>query len=247
MFLHENVVDCVVLAFDEGVLKVLLLKWKVGSFWSLPGGYVMSQESLDDAAARILADRTGLGEAYLEQFHTFSDPTRAFVSSPKDVSTVTEMMKELDPKGDLGFIDWLTKRFLSTGYLSLVRLSETQVSPDFLIDSCHWIDVTKLPPLGGDHDHIVGTAVEHLRKAIRYSPIGLSLLPERFLMKDFQQMYEAILDTSLDRSNFQRKILKQNILIRHEKRMSGGAHRAPYLYSFDHQRYSAKARSGLLS
>ena len=59
-----------------------------------------------------------------------------------------------------------------------------------------------------------------------------NLLPEQFTMQELQTVYEAILDTKLHRSAFQRKLLASDQLIRHEKRFTGKAHKAPYLYSF---------------
>ncbi|MDZ7649166.1 MAG: NUDIX domain-containing protein [Cytophagales bacterium] len=73
VFLTHVSVDCVIFGFHEDQLKVLLLKWKKGP-WCLPGGFVKHKESVDDSAVRVLHERTGLKNIYLQQFHTFGDP-----------------------------------------------------------------------------------------------------------------------------------------------------------------------------
>ncbi len=76
-------------------------------------------------------------------------------------------------------------------------------------------------------------------------PVGISLLPAKFTMKEFQALYEQILDKSLDRGNFQKKMLKLGFLDRHEKQLTGGAHKAPYLYSFNKSRYNDLVEKGI--
>ena len=83
-----------------------------------------------------------------------------------------------------------------------------------------------------DHAEIVAKALETLRTNLDQKLIGGNLLPERFTMQELQNVYEAILDTKLHRSAFQRKLLASDQLVRHEKRFTGKAHKAPYLYSF---------------
>jgi len=68
--------DCVIFGFHDGTLKVLLLKWKGTEYWSLPGGLIRQSEDIDDAAIRILQERTGLGHIFLRQFYTFGKTER---------------------------------------------------------------------------------------------------------------------------------------------------------------------------
>jgi 8-oxo-dGTP diphosphatase len=68
-------VDCVIFGFDENTLKVLLIKSDLPEFqeqWSLLGDLVGMDEDLDNASYRVLKERTGLENLYLEQVHTFS-------------------------------------------------------------------------------------------------------------------------------------------------------------------------------
>ena len=118
-------------------------------------------------------------------------------------------------------------------------------TPDAISDKCTWTPVNHLPKLLFDHSEIVGKAMEQLRSRINYMPVGISLLPEKFTMKEFQSLYENILNRRLDRGNFQKKMLKQGFLDRHEKQLSGGAHKAPYLYSFNKDRYNELVEKGI--
>ena len=88
-------------------------------------------------------------------------------------------------------------------------------------------------------------ALEQVRNQINYLPIGISLLPEKFTMKEYQLLYEEILQRKLDRANFQKKMLKLGFLDRHEKKLSGGAHKAPYLYAFNDERYNELLEKGI--
>jgi hypothetical protein len=76
-------------------------------------------------------------------------------------------------------------------------------------------------------------------------PVGMSLLPEKFTMKEFQTLYERVLLKPLDRGNFQKKMLKLGFLDRQEKQHTGGAHKAPYLYSFNLKRYNELVEKGI--
>src|SRR3954471_14631335 len=76
-FLHHLSIDCVIFGYHERQLKVLLLKWKNSNKWTLPGGFIKLDETLDEAATRILTERTGLSELFLQQFHTFGEPRRS--------------------------------------------------------------------------------------------------------------------------------------------------------------------------
>jgi hypothetical protein len=99
-----------------------------------------------------------------------------------------------------------------------------------LATSCAWFDVAHLPLLAFDHVEIVHTALDTLRRNIDSNLLAPHLLPGMFTMNELQALYETILGTPLRRNNFQRKMLGLDLLERTEKRFSGGAHKAPYLY-----------------
>jgi len=243
-YLPGNSIDCVVFGFDAQKLKVLLLEWKDEEAWCLPGGFIKNTESMDEAAHRILHQRTGLNSIFLNQFFTFGNTDRY---GPKFKDHIKKTQKVLRNKGvsDKKTLNWIASRFITTGYFALVDLRKTHPQPDFFSKSCQWIAIDELPSLIIDHNNIVVTALEHLKVQLNYLPIGISLLPAKFTMQDLQKLYEAILQKPLERSNFQRKMLKLEIFIRLEKQMTGAANKAPYLYSFDTEKYNQLLEKGI--
>lgn len=231
-------IDCVVVGFNGERLHILLLKSKGADLWMLPGGFIHLDEDMDQAATRILEERTAIKLPYLVQFHTFGDVNRREKNKFPHVAGFQS--KEFED-----FRIFLQKRFISTGYLSLVDLNNCTPTHDILSDRCDWKPLNQLPPLVWDHGEIIVKALEQLRSRINYMPVGISLLPEKFTMKEFQTLYEEILDKKLDRGNFQKKMLKLGFLNRREKQLSGGAHKAPYLYSFNENRYNELVEKGI--
>ena len=238
-------IDCVILGYHDRHLKILLLKWKHEELWSLPGGFVYTHESLEDAAYRVLKERTGLGSIFLSQCHTFGDVERQTAPSAPQAVMMENLYQKLPLKDPVRFRSWIQQRFITTGYFALVDFAKTEPRPDFLGERCEWIDLQQLPELLMDHDAIIKKALAQLRIQLNYLPVGLSLLPEKFTIQDLQKVYEAILQKKLDRSNFQRKILKLGFLNRHEKQMTGAANKAPFLYSFDERNYKELLTSGI--
>jgi 8-oxo-dGTP diphosphatase len=231
-------IDCVVVGFDLEELHILLLKWKSEDLWMLPGGFILLDEDMDQAATRILEERTGLNLPYLAQFHTFGKVNRRDKNVPlRGKEQHWGVLQDLK--------SFLEKRFISTGYLSLVDMKNCTPTFDYLSDQSAWKPVSQLPNLLYDHEEIVKKAMELLRSRINYMPVGMSLLPEKFTMKEFQTLYEKILKKSLDRGNFQKKMLKLDFLDRNEKQHTGGAHKAPYLYSFNEEKYNELVEKGI--
>jgi 8-oxo-dGTP diphosphatase len=230
-FLRHLSIDCVIFGFHENQLKVLLLKWKDIQQWCLPGGFIYKDEHVDDSARRILNERTGLEEIFLNQFYTFGDPAREKNKKDSPISPFKNT--------------WLMERFVTIGYYALVEFSKVRPMPDPLSDDCQWWDVDKLPKLMLDHSNIVEKALESLRLNLNEYPVGHNLLPSKFTMPELQLLYETILDKKLDRRNFQKKMLSLGILSRLNERKFGGAHKAPYLYRFDQKKYQKAMKQGL--
>ena len=225
-FMPHLSVDCVIFGFHENELKVLLLKWKAGP-WCLPGGFIKYKESVDDAAIRVLKERTQLDNIYLQQFHAFGDPAR-------------EKGKNIKPRRS-----WINKRFVTLGYYALVEFSTVHPEPDMLSTDCTWWDVRDVPPLIYDHSRIMKRALDSLRTDLNEHPIGYNLLPAKFTMPQLQRLYETILGKPLDRRNFQKRMLSLDILIRLPEQKKGGRHKAPYLYKFDKKKYELGLKQGL--
>ncbi len=217
-------IDCVIFGFHGEQLKVLLPKVKRLDTWTLPGGYVLKSEDLEEAAQRILEERTGLKDIYLEQFYTFGKAKRSTGEMMKKMLLVNDF--EIDESS------WIFQRFVSIGYYALVDFSKVVTKTGVYDEFCEWYDIHQLPNLAFDHAEIIQKALETLRYMLDDKLVGLNLLPETFTMKELQILYQTILDKPLRRDNFQRKILSMGILERIEKKFTGAAHKAPYLYKF---------------
>jgi 8-oxo-dGTP diphosphatase len=217
-------VDCVVFSFHENQLKYLTLKFLNSDVWSLPGGVVGKKEGINDAAERVLSERTGLSGIFLEQFYCFGEFGRNVNARLEFEKIKSDIFRTTDD------LDWISSRFITLGYLAVVDYSKVNVSPGDISDQFLWQDVTDFKKLFLDHNEIVDKALVKLRECLDTKLIAFSLLPETFTMSEIQQVYETILGTSIVRTNFQRKILSLDILERIEKKYSGGAHKAPYLY-----------------
>lgn len=231
-YLSHLSVDCVIFGFHNNELKVLLLQWKDTNRWCLPGGFILREEHIDDAAIRILKDRTGLEKIFLKQFYAFGDPSRDRKKHgfklPKEATK-----------------SWLWERFVTVGYWALVEFSKVIPTPDEFSAACEWWDVHNVPSLILDHNDIMVTALQSLRRELNDYPIGRDLLPSKFTMPELQRVYETILGKSLDRRNFQKKMLALDILERLKEIKKGGAHKAPYLYRFDPKKYERAMKEGL--
>lgn len=221
-YLPSVSVDCVIFGFYEDQLKVLLLEFKNTKAFALPGGFVFKNESTDEAATRILWERTGVKDIYLEQFYTFGEQYRG----NWDVHKTT-----MESHGfELGPDHWLLQRFISIGYYALVDFSKVKPAPDIFSDMGDWFDIHEIPTLILDHNRIVEKALETLRLMLDHKLVGFNLLSETFTMNELQSLYETILDKKLLRANFQRKMLSLGILERVKKKFTGKAHKPPFVY-----------------
>lgn len=221
-------IDCVVFSFHENVLQVLTLKMKDQDFWGLPGGYVKKEENVDDAAIRILKDRTGTENIYLQQFYTFGNLKRS-----------ESAFEDYDDSL------WNKQRFVSIGYYALAEYSNVNLVVDEYSSACNWQSIESLPLFMMDHRVIFDKALLTLREQLNNHPIGYNLLPEKFTMPELQKLYEIILGKKLNRGNFYRKILRYDILTKLDESRKGGAHKAPDLYSFDLEKYNVALKEGL--
>ena len=212
--------DCVVFGFDGEALKVLLLRWRNLDRWSLPGGFVRWDESLDAAAQRVLRERTSLTQN-LEQFHAFG----ALDRGGSEVRPAFAAMGVEVPEGH-----WIAGRIVSIGYLALVRFAEVRLNLGNVVEECGWWDVRARPPMTLDHDAIITRALDTLRIRARSFQLGGALLPEKFTMPELQRLYEAVLGHALDRRNFRKKVLELGIVEQLPEFRTGQRHRAANLY-----------------
>jgi ADP-ribose pyrophosphatase YjhB (NUDIX family) len=223
LFLPGLSVDTVIFGFHEGQLMVLLLQYKNTHAFALPGGLILKEENADQAAYRTLKSRTGLSDIYLEQFHIFSDKDRCNPSFFKGI---------LKARGVRALKNhFLLTRFVSIAYYALIDFTKAVPAADGLADACRWHDLKNLPPLIQDHAKIIQKALASPAITDR-KLVGFSLLPDLFTMGELQVLYETILNEKFRRTSFQRKMLKIGNLEKVDKKWTGAAHKAPFLYKF---------------
>lgn len=214
-------VDLVLMTVREGRLSALLQKRAAHPFkdaWALPGGFVGIEESLDDAARRLLADKVGLAEGWLEQLYTFGDPGRDprmrivtvayFALLPTAV-----LLPALDDRSDLAVapldIPW----------------SGEEGGPVAARDA-----TGGALPLAFDHAQILAHAVRRLRGKLGYAPVALALLPPLFTLRDLQDVHEAILGQALNKPAFRRRMLDSGWIKGTGEREAGTSYRPAELY-----------------
>jgi 8-oxo-dGTP diphosphatase len=237
--LREVSIDCVIFGFTAGKLKVLLIRWRSTDKWSLPGGRIYKDESVEDAADRALYERTGLKGVFLQQFNTFGKTNRFTNYSEQETADVVERALGESVDG----LD-LSRRTISIGYYSLVDIDKVVPRPDFFSDECSWCDIDKVPKLLFDHNEMVEVAMKTLRKEVRHQPIG-KLLPRKFTLNEIHKLFQTIMNTELDRRNFHKLITSYDFLIKLSEKRTGVANKAPHLYKFDFRKYEEALKEGV--
>jgi len=213
-------VDNVIFGFDDGDLKVLLIKRGEEPFigrWGLPGYFVNQDEDLDSAAIRILDELTGLKNVYLEQVKTFGGVNR-------------------HPKG----------RVITIAYYSLLKVDDYKLNVSSIATKAKWRSVSEVKELAFDHNEILEACFIRLKQRVRTRPIGFELLPPKFTLTELQHLYESILETQLDKRNFRKKILSMNLLVDLRETQEGVAHRPARLYQFDQDKYDQFVSEGFI-
>lgn len=213
-------VDCVVFGFDEGELKVLLIQRALEPFrgkWALPGGFVRTEETLEEAARRELEEEAGLKDVFLEQLYTFGAVER-------------------DPR----------ERVVSVAYYALVQSAAHATRAATDAAEARWFPVSQVPKLAFDHAEILATALQRLQGKVRYQPIGFELLPAKFTLSQLQHLYEAVLETELDKRNFRKKVLSYGLLVPLEETLMMGRHRPAQLFRFNADKYEKLKKKGFL-
>ena len=231
-YIAQLSIDCVIFGYKNKELKVLISKLSYAdNLWSLPGGYILQTEGIDGAASRILKERTGLDNIYLEQFRAFGGQDRIIGSEFRDL--VRTGLRNFDSnRFDDEAIDWVTSRFVCIGYYALVDLNKVEPRIGEFEEFLKWVSIAELPNMTHDHNTIVAAAHKALRQNLDEKLIGFNLLPEEFTMREVKELYEAVYDKEFPMNNFQKKILGLNVLERLGKKFTGAQNRAPYLYRF---------------
>jgi ADP-ribose pyrophosphatase YjhB (NUDIX family) len=211
-------VDCIIFGFDNEELKILLVKRgfepEKGK-WSLMGGFLKKNETLDDSANRVLFTLTGLHNVYMEQLQAFSEIDR-------------------DP----------ANRTISIAYSALINTNDhnEELSKQY---SAKWFPINKIPDVIFDHTAMIERAMRRLRYKASVQPIGFELLPEKFTMRQLQKLYEAIFNEEIDKRNFSKKILALNLLTKLKEKDMESSKKGSFLYKFDRENYLNKLSEGI--
>jgi 8-oxo-dGTP diphosphatase len=212
-------VDCIIFGYDiqEKEIKLLLIKRSFDPSlgkWSLAGGFVKEDESLDNAAFRILSNLTGLEIAYMKQSYCYGNYDR-------------------DPGA----------RVISTAYFALIAIRDINEELAQK-NGANWQSMSKLPDLIFDHSVMVKKALSDLKSQVKIIPIGFELLPEKFTLVQLQDLYEAIYQRKIDKRNFRRKILSMGILDKLDEKERETSKKGAYYYEFDKERYEKLKLNG---
>jgi len=212
-------VDIVIFTIRDERLHVLLVKRGIPPFagrWAIPGGFVLEDESLEDAALRELREETGVADVYLEQLYSFGDPAR-------------------DPRG----------RVVTIAYYALISADRALPVAGTDVAEARWCAVENLPELAFDHRKIVDYAIERLRNKLEYTTVGFQLLPATFTLSELQAVYQAILGRRLDKRNFRRKLAILGILSP-TRQVRRGVGKPARLYRFAASRFEKLKDKGIL-
>jgi len=195
-------VDCVIFGFEKKDLKVLLIKSDLEEFagkWSLLGDLIKPNENLDSAPYRVLKERTGLNNVFLQQVGSFGEVNR-------------------HPSG----------RVITTAYYSLINIKDHLLK--ITDNEVHWHTVTDLKNLAFDHKKIINASLSKLQGQVMEEPVIFNLLPEKFSLRELQNLYQSILGEKLDKRNFRKKISVKDWLHDLDQMENDVPHRPGKLY-----------------
>jgi len=210
----------VVFGLDKGLIKVLLVKRPKDPFkglFALPAVLVYPNDSIEERVDELIAQVTGTRIFYKKQIRAFADTSR-------------------HPLG----------RVISIGYYSFVNINNCQLIDNLEDGKGEWVDLKTIPKLAFDHNEIVQAAKRRLLAKMSSQLAGFEMLPEKFTVKQVQEMYEASLGHALDKRNFRRKVLSQSVIeetgdLLNPWEESG---KAPMLYRLNRAEYLAKKEAG---
>ena len=209
--------DCIVFGFKDKELHILLTRRPVEPMageWSLMGGFVSENESLESAAKKVLYDYTQQDGIYMEQVNAYGDIDR-------------------DTGG----------RVISVAFYALVRLEEFDTSLAKKFDA-KWINIKELPHLIFDHNRMVEDALTLLRFKVSMQPIIFNFFDEKFTLPALQDLYEAIYQRPIDKRNFRKKIASMDILDKLDIKDTLSSKRGAFYYVFNEKRYQEFLESG---
>jgi 8-oxo-dGTP diphosphatase len=218
-------VDVALLSAFDGALHTVLVRRAEHPFrgrFALPGGFIRMHESLDAAAARVLAVKAGLGGVFLEQLYTFGDPAR----DPRTRVIAVAYYALVDRRRFAAAAGAGAGREVIVARLDVPWEGETGGPVDAIGDDARPL------ALAFDHADILGTAVKRVRGKLDYSPVGFQLLPEKFTLLDLLSVHETVLARPLNKDSFRRRMLASGLLEATGERQEDVDHRPAELYRF---------------
>nr|MBP7472453.1 NUDIX domain-containing protein [Prevotella sp.] len=203
-------VDCIVLGFEEDKLKLLVGKRQMDpgrGQWSLYGGFVEPEESLGDAANRVLYELSGLKKIYMKQVGAYGAIDR-------------------DPG----------ERVISIAYCALINVKDydDELRKQHNLE---WVNLKDMPHLYSDHNRMVHDTIMMLRRHINTEPLSFNLLPELFTLTQLQHVYEALLDGEIDKRNFRKRIKQIDFIEKTDEIDKVTSKRGAALYRFNERIY----------
>jgi len=204
-------VDCIIFGFDESKLKILIGRRKMDpgrGEWSLYGGFVSANESVDDAAARTLYELTGLRNLFMRQVGAFGKVDR-------------------DPG----------ERVVSIAYYALINVKDYDEALR-KEHGVEWMDINEIPQLYSDHNEMVRKARKMMQQTLAHEPVGFRLLPSLFTLTQLQKLYETVNGEELDKRNFRKRIKDMGFIEKTELIDKQSSKRGAYLYRFNKRVYN---------
>ena len=226
---------------SEKKFSILLVKRDNYPFkgkWCLPGGFVGIDETLDEAAKRVLKTETNLKDIYIEQLYTFSDIKR----DPRMRVISTSYMALVD-KNRL-----MDKLSANASWFNVFMLEDEKsynVTLDNGIEEIKFVvgkklrdkttdrydfNIIKNDKLAFDHPLVIVSGIERLKNKIEYTDIVFNMMPKYFTLGELQQVYEVILGKKLLDPAFRRIIA--NKVEKTDKVQTGGGHRPSALFRY---------------
>ena len=219
-FLPNLSIDVVVIGYD-GQLKFLLMK--NNNSWNIPGGYIGRSESVKDASSRILKELTGLYVDNLKLLSVFGDAHRNFGDQFKLLAEQNGV--KWNPN------NWLNSRFVSLVHYVMLNIEDVIIEGNDFYDEICWVSIENLVDMNLDHLEIISSTLTQLRTDINEGKTCHELLPNPFTMPQLHQLHQVILQREIDRSRFQKRMIKGGKFRRLPQSKTPSRGRNPYLYT----------------
>ena len=203
----------IILSADEGKLKIYLEKKQdepYKGYWILPSKILDDQTTLEQNAQIVYQNMTNLDKGVIFQTRAFSDLNRHQV------------------------------RTIAISFTAITEKTLTDMKKG--INDKSWFQIDELPKLGFDHEYIINEVIKEIRKKIttNYDDMLLKFFPSDFTLPELQSFYEYVLNKPIDRRNFHKKFVGQDLVIDTGFKTSKGSGRPGALYRFNEEKMKGK-------